>query len=245
MLQLRLWRRWRDVFKVVVANSRSVADWLEASGIASVEVIPNGVVAREPRPPLSDPPTIAFAGRLSYEKGVDTLLHAFKLVIEEHPDAQLLIAGEGPESGRLRNLAEQLGAKIEFLGHQPRETIERRFNVAWVQVVPSRGREAFGNAAAEAMMRGTALVASANGGFTEYVQHEQTGLLVPPDDHAALGRMLLKVLRDREYAESLGMAGRRFALKAFDQGQFFDRFIAIYEGLTKVRPVSSWGSRGR
>ncbi len=176
---------------------------------------------------------------MAYEKGVDTLLDAYKLVIEQRPDTQLLIAGEGPESGRLRKIAEQLGAKIEFLGHQPREIIERRFDAAWVQVVPSRGSEAFGNAAAEAMMRGTALVASATGGFTEYVRHEETGLLVAPGDHAALGRLLLKVLGDREYAESLGLAGRRYALTAFDQGQFLDRFIAIYEGLTKARSVSA------
>jgi glycosyltransferase involved in cell wall biosynthesis len=239
MTQLHLWRRWRDAFDVVVANSRSVAEWLEVSGIARVEVIPNGIKAREPRPPLSGPPTIAFAGRLAYEKGVDTLLDAYKLVIEQRPDTQLLIAGEGPESGRLRKIAEQLGAKIEFLGHQPRAIIERRFDAAWVQVVPSRGSEAFGNAAAEAMMRGTALVASATGGFTEYVRHEETGLLVVPGDHAALGRQLLKVLGDREYAESLGRAGRRYALTAFDQGQFLDRFIAIYEGLTKARSVSA------
>jgi starch synthase len=89
------------------------------------------------------------------------------------------------------------------------------------------------------MMRGTALVASNKGGFTEYVQHEQTGLLVAPDDHAALGSMLLKVIGDREYAESLGQAARRFALTAFDQGQFLDRFIAIYEGLTKARSASA------
>lgn len=239
MTQLHLWRRWRDVFDVVVANSRPVAVWLEASGIARVEVIANGIKAREPRPPLSGPPTIAFAGRLAYEKGVDTLLDAYKLVIEQRPDTQLLIAGEGPESGRLRKIAAQLDAKIEFLGHQPREIIERRFDAAWVQVVPSRGSEAFGNAAAEAMMRGTALVASTTGGFTEYVRHEETGLLVAPGDHAALGRLLLKVLGDREYAESLGRAGRRYALTAFDQGQFLDRFIAIYERLAKARSVSA------
>lgn len=239
MTQLRLWRRWRDVFDVVVANSRSVAEWLEVSGIDRVEVIPNGIKSREPRPPLSGPPTIAFAGRLAHEKGVDTLLNAYKLVIKQRPDTRLLIAGEGPESGRLRKTAGQLDAKIEFLGHQSRETVERRFNAAWVQVVPSLGNEAFGNAAAEAMMRGTALVASAIGGFTEYVQHGETGLLVAPGDHVALGRLLLTVLGDREYAESLGQAGRRYALTAFDQEHFLDRFIAIYEGLTKARSISA------
>lgn len=238
MTQLRLWRNWRGVFDVVVANSRSVAGWLEVSGITPVEVIYNGVVARAPRPPLGEPPTIAFAGRLAYEKGVDILLDAFKLVIQHLPQTQLMIAGEGPESRRLRWIAKQLGANIDFLGHQPRETIERRLDAAWVQVIPSRGAEAFGNAAAEAMMRGTAVVASADGGFIEYVQHEHTGLLVPPGDHAALGKALLQVVSDRDYAESLGQAGRRFALKAFDQGQFLDRFVAIYERLTRNRSAN-------
>jgi glycosyltransferase involved in cell wall biosynthesis len=238
MAQLRLWHYWRGVFDVVVANSRAVAGWLEVSGITPVEVIYNGLVAREQRPPLKEPPTIAFSGRLAREKGVDILLDAFKLVIQSLPRTQLIIAGEGPESRRLREVAQQLDAKIDFLGHQPRETIERRFDAAWVQVVPSRGAEAFGNAAAEAMMRGTAVVVSANGGFTEYVQHEHTGLLVPPGEHGALGKALLRVVRDRDYAESLGQAGRRFALKAFDQGQFLDRFFAIYERLTGKRPAN-------
>ena len=238
MMQLRLWRYWRSVFDVVVANSRSVAEWLEVSGITPVEVIYNGIVGRAPRPPLGEPPTIAFSGRLSHEKGIDILLEAFKFVIQDLPRTQLLIAGEGPESRRLRGIAKQLGANIDFLGHQPREIIERRFDAAWVQVVPSRGAEAFGNAAAEAMMRGTAVVASATGGFTEYVQHEQTGLLVPSGDHVALGKALLQVVRDRDYAEFLGQAGRSFALKAFDQSQFLDRFVAIYERLTRNRPAN-------
>ena len=239
MTQLSLWRRWRGVFDVVVANSQSVARWLEVSGITPVEVIHNGVVARALRPPLREPPTIAFAGRLAHEKGVDILLNAFKLVIQYLPKTQLIIAGEGPERLRLQRIAKQLGAKIDFLGHQSREAIENRLNAAWVQVVPSRGAEAFGNAAAEAMMRGTAVVASAEGGFTEFVQHERTGILVPPGDHEALGRALLKVVRNRDKAESLGQAGRRIALKLFDQGQFLDRFSAIYERLKRKGSANS------
>lgn len=238
MMQLRLWRYWRSVFDVVVANSRSVAGWLEASGIFPVEVIYNGIVARASRPPLGEPPTIAFSGRLSHEKGIDILLAAFKLVIQDLPHTRLLIAGEGSENCRLRGIAKQLGGNIDFLGHLPREVVERRFDAAWVQVVPSRGAEAFGNAAAEAMMRGTAVVVSATGGFTEYVQHEQTGLLVPPGDHVALGKALLQVVGNRNYAEFLGEAGRCFALKAFDHDRFLDRFIGIYDRLTRNRSAN-------
>lgn len=56
---------------------------------------------------------------------------------------------------------------------------------------------------------------------------------MPPGDHEALGKALLKVVSDRDKAESLGQAGRRVALKLFDQGQFLDRFSAIYERLKR------------
>jgi glycosyltransferase involved in cell wall biosynthesis len=195
-------------------------------------VIYNGVVAHAPRPPLTDPPTVAFAGRLAFEKGVDVLLDAFDLVTQRLPRARLIVAGEGPESGRLQESARRFGANVEFLGHHAREKIERHFKAAWVQAIPSRGGEAFGNAAAEAMMRGTAVVASAKGGFTEYVQQDVTGLLVPPNDSAGLANALVRILDNRDYAESLGHAGRMFALQAFDQNRFTERFLSIYERVT-------------
>ena len=228
MLQLRLWRRWRRVFDAVVANSQAVAEWLHVDDGPAVKVVPNGVKAVPFRPPLSDPPLIVYAGRLSYEKGVDTLLQAFALVVKNRPEARLLIAGEGEESERLRQMAQPLGGAVEFLGHRSRDTVERRFQEAWVQVVPSRGREAFGNAAAEAMMRGTALVATAAGGFLEYVRHEQTGILIPPDDPATLAQVLTRLCEDRAAVDALGQAGCRFAREIFDYDRFLDRFEQIY-----------------
>ena len=232
MTQLQLWRRWRGVFKVVIANSQAVARHLEASGISNVEVIPNGIVAPEPSKPLAEPPTLAFAGRLTFEKGVDVMLDAFKQVMEQMPQARLLIAGEGPESHRVRSAVRHFSDNIEFPGYLPRKKLEKFFEGAWVKVVPSRGAEAFGNTAAEAMMRGTAVVASASGGFTEYVRHDHTGLLVPPNDPEALAAMLLRALSDRKFAEELGQAGRRFALKQFDFGIFLDRIEAIYKSIS-------------
>ncbi len=232
MAQLRLWQRWRDVFDLIIANSQAVARQLREANIGPVEVIRNGIAQREARPPLTGPPTIVFAGRLVREKGVDVLLRAFELVTRRLAHARLMIAGEGPEKRHLEKSSEHLVPNVTFLGHLPRAEIERRFNAAWVQAVPSRGAEAFGNAGAEAMMRGTALVATANGGFTEYVQHQRTGLLVPSDDAASLSDALLSILSDREFAESLGQEGRRFALQEFNQQQFIERFEAIYSRLT-------------
>lgn len=229
MTQLRLWRRWRDVFDVVVANSRGVAEQLTASGIPRVEVIRNGVPLRNARPPLASPPTLAFAGRLVPEKGVDTLLAAFCALRSERPEVKLLIAGDGPDRRRLERSVAALGGDVTFLGHLPREELERRLDPVWAQVVPSRGREAFGNVAAEAMARGTAVVASAVDGLSEYIEPERTGLLVPPEDPVALCAALRRVVDDRAFAESLGAAARRFARREFDPSRFVDRFEAVYE----------------
>ncbi len=231
MGQLALWRRWRAVFDEVVAVSDSVARHLAESGIEHVTVVRNGVVARPARPPLSEPPTAVFAGRLEPEKGADLLIRAFVNVLDHLPQARLLIAGVGSEEARLRELAAPRGASIEFLGQVPRAAIERRFDQAWAQVVPSRGLEAFGNAAAEAMMRGTAVIASSVEGMAEYLDHQHTALLFPPEDQAALAARLLQVLSDRNRAEELGRAGREHALEVFDVDDFLGRFEAIYESV--------------
>jgi glycosyltransferase involved in cell wall biosynthesis len=242
MMQMRLWRRWRDVFDVVVANSDAVRGRLLAEGIEPVEVIPNGVPVRPGRGPLADPPTVVYAGRLVPEKGVDVLVRAFAGALEEVPEARLTIAGDGPAAGALRGLVRTLGMGdcVEMTGRLPRRELERRFEGAWVQAVPSRWEEPFGIVAAEAMMRGTAVVASATGGLLEIVE-ESCGLLVPPVDVAALTSALVRVLSVRELAESFGAAGRRIALERFGLPRFVEAILSLYRELLAGRYPQSDG----
>jgi glycosyltransferase involved in cell wall biosynthesis len=237
MLQMKLWRRWRDAFNLIVANSEAVRGRLIAEGIEPVEVVWNGVPIQPSRPPLSSPPTVAFAGRLVREKGVDVLLRAFAKVEPHTPDVRLLVVGDGPEREALGRLIIDLGisSSVSMLGHLPRPEMERDFATAWVQVVPSRWAEPFGIVAPEAMMRGTAVVASASGGLAEIVQDSQTGFLVPPGDAGALAEALLKLLQDRELAEQMGKAGREVALARFNEQTYVDRFVGLYQTLCQQR----------
>jgi glycosyltransferase involved in cell wall biosynthesis len=237
MGQLALWRHWRDAFDRVVANSETTRRVLVANGIEPVEVIYAGVASRPPRPPLEFPPTVAYAGRLVPEKGVDFLLRSFAQVVAEIPDARLLIAGEGQERGRLERLARELGTEgsISMLGHLPGPELERVLDTAWAQAIPSLWDEPFGIVALEAMMRGTAVVGSETGGFAEVVRHGETGLLVPPGDVPALARALLAVLGDRETAEALGQAGHRVAESGFREAQYVERFLHLYRTLLTRR----------
>ena len=233
MLQMKLWRRWRHSFDLIVANSEAVRQRLTADGIESVEVMWNGVSVRPPRPALAWPPTVAFAGQMARTKGVDVLLSAFVRVVREIPEARLLLAGDGPEREALARLILQLGlsSSTSALGHLPHSELERHFAPAWVQAVPSRWAEPFGLVAAEAMMRGTAVVASNSGGLAEIVRDGRTGFLVPPGDSDRLAEALLRLLRDRELAEKMGRAGREVALSQFSEDCCVEGFLLSYERL--------------
>jgi glycosyltransferase involved in cell wall biosynthesis len=238
-IQMKLWRRWRKVFDLIVANSEAVKVRLIAEGIAPVEVVHHSVATRPARPPLAPPPTVGFAGRLIREKGVDVLLRAFATVAARIPEARLLIAGAGPERERLEGLiaSRHLSSSISLLGHLTPPELERSLASAWVQAVPSRWEEPFGLVAVEAMMRGTAVVASASGGLLEIVRHGESGLLVPPSDPATLAEALLLLLQDRSLAERMGRAGREVALTQFSLASCADRFVQSYRALCQHEQV--------
>jgi glycosyltransferase involved in cell wall biosynthesis len=234
MLRMILWRRWRDAFSLIVANSEAVRHHFLAEFAQPVEVVLNGIPIRPPRPPLSLPPTVAFAGRLIGEKGAEVVVRAFADVVKELPDARLLLAGEGPERNRLKKLITtlKLSQSTSWLGYLPPPELEHKFSTAWVQAVPSLWEEPFGIVAVESMMRGTAVVASNSGGLTEIVRDHQTGILVPPGDEVALAEALALLLRNRDLAETMGRNGREVALTHYSETMFIDKFVRLYEMLS-------------
>jgi glycosyltransferase involved in cell wall biosynthesis len=237
MAQMLWWRRNRDVFDAVVAKSQDLKHQLLAAGITPVEVIWDGVPQRPARPPLMAPPLAAYAGRLVPEKGVDVLLRAWVKV----PAAELLIIGDGPERERLIALTAQLGltARVKFTGQLTQPEMERRLERAWTQVVPSRWAEPFGLVAVEAMMRGTAVVATCTGGLAEIIVDGQTGCHVPPGDENALVRALIPLLQDRECAERMGQAGRERALAKFTNQIYVEKLLELYKRVSRRKPMQS------
>ncbi len=232
MLNSWLWKRWRNAFNVITTNSQAMRRLLMAEGIEVADVVWNAVANRSARPPLSLPPTVTFAGRMVFEKGVYVLVHAFAKILTQIPDARLILAGDGVERKRVERLVANLGisASVSVPGYIPRFEMERLFDAAWVQVVPSLLYESFGIVAAEAMIRGTAVIASASGGLTEIVGDDgQMGLLVPPGDEKALAEALLRLLQNRDLAEQMGKAGREFAMVHFDQETYVKKILQLYD----------------
>lgn len=227
MFQRLLWRRWRGVFHRVVANSQAVRQALLEDGIEAVEVIWNGVPLRPQRPRLSGPPSVAFAGRLVPQKGCDLLIEA---VARLGPEVRLVIAGEGPERAGLEARVSRLGlgSRTTFTGHLDSERLEAVLGQAWVQCVPSRYAEGFGYVAAEAMMRGTAVVASACGGLEELARAAPGARLVKPGDVDSLVESLAPLLTEPEFAEACGQQNRTFALHQLSRAAYLRRFLDLY-----------------
>lgn len=233
MLQRDLIERWRGVFGLYVAASEIVRRRLEEGGLEPVVRVWNGVPRRPPRPPLTGPPTIAYAGRLAPEKGVETLLDAFPTILGRIADARLWILGTGPLRGAIERRIAALGIadRIVLAGHRTRQAVEAALEAAWIQVVPSLWQEPFGLVVGEALMRGTALVVTEGGGPEELVRASGGGVVVPPGDPVALAGAIRDLLADRERAEALGAAGRAWALERLSLERFGETFLGIYQDL--------------
>jgi glycogen(starch) synthase len=190
-----------------------------------------GRIAVSPLP--FDPPRVLLLGRLVDEKGFDVALRACAQVVASMPDVRVLVAGDGPARADLVALVDDLGLteKVEWLGSVPGDGVPAVLARATVVAMPSRYAEPFGLVAVEAALAGRPVVASAVGGLPEVIHHERTGLLVPPDDTAALTAALQRVLGDRALATRLGTAGRRRAETDFAIDRHVDAFESIFARL--------------
>lgn len=229
-IQQSVLRRWFGVFGRVVANSGWVAKRLRADGVNVDEIIWNGTAVRAPRSTLANMPVVAYAGRFVPEKGVEVLLRAMKQVVARLPASQLVIAGEGPQRRHLERMISELDlrAQVSMLGHLDSQQLDQVLPTAWVHVVPSLYEEPFPNTSIEAMMRETAVIATATGGSTEIVRDGSTGYLVAPGDVEGMAEHLYKLLSNQSLALEMGRNGRKVALAEFTVERMVDRFVKLY-----------------
>lgn len=233
MLQARLLSRWRGVFDRTLALSSSLSEQLKEGGIVADRIVALGVPVRPARKQTDTTPTACFAGRLSKEKGVDVLLHAFERTKREVKQARLLIAGDGPERERLKRMVAdlKLDDSVQLLGHLPRIELEEAVSGVWIQVVPTLMREPYGMVVSEAMMRGTTVVVSAGGGPDDIIEHGRTGFLVERDNVQDLSKMMTSLLKDRRLTETVGERARAMAIRQLSEKEFADKVLNVFKEL--------------
>lgn len=176
-----------------------------------VSVLPNPAPEVPPLPSREelrtqfdlDGDVLAFAGRLGPQKALGTALAALAVT----PGVTLVVAGDGPERSALESQARELGLgeRVRFLGSVSRDVVLRLFRAADASVLPSAW-ENFPHTVVEALAVGCPVIATKVGGVPEVVRDGENGLLVPPQDVAALAAALDRFFSDGDLAERLAEA---------------------------------------
>ncbi len=172
---------------------------------------------------------VVMVGRLSPEKGTDTLIHAAALAAARAPSFRLEIAGGGDCLPALRDLAQKLGVDghVHFLGEV--RDIPALLARASLFVLPSL-TEGISLTLLEAMARGLPIVTTRVGGNPEVVVEGETGLLVPARSPEELATAMLQLQADPERGRRMGLAGRARVENHFD----VRRMVREYEDLYRT-----------
>ena len=189
----------------------------------------------EPTPLPFEPAEILCLGRLVPQKGFGLALEAMQQIGNRFPNVRMTVAGDGPLREALQQRATELGLKqrVQFVGPAAPERVASLVNQATVVLMPSRW-EGFPTVALQAASMARPIVASNVGGLPDAVAASETGILVPPDDSAALADALAEVLSDRDRATRMGQAGRQRIQEAFRWEHCVDAYDAICQQLTAL-----------
>ncbi|MGE4441328.1 MAG: glycosyltransferase family 4 protein [Desulfomicrobium sp.] len=167
-----------------------------------------------------------FVGRLSPEKGIQTLLRSFLLL----PNNKLILVGDGPLLGEARNFAQQNNMKnISILGRQSRADVLRLVNRATFLVCPSEWYEHFPMTIVEAFASGLPVIASRLGAMAEIVEDGRTGLHFRPGDAQDLANKVAWARAHPEEMAEMGKKARREYETKYTAQRNYQMLMEIYD----------------
>ena len=228
------------------------ADWVTAKSAAVLaqvqqfapeiitrsSVIYNGlkVPALLPESLPTETPRLLCLGRLALEKGFDLAITAFASITDRFPNARLIVAGDGPERSSLERQVAKLGLRnvITFIGWVSPDKVFALINSSTMVLMPSR-REGMPSVVLQAAMMCRPVVATRVSGLSEVVLHQDTGLLIEPEDSNALAEGIGWLLDHPESATQMGQAARRRVQEAFSWEQCVTAYNDLWRRLITAR----------
>jgi glycosyltransferase involved in cell wall biosynthesis len=231
-----------------VTISRENRDWLmERCGTVAdrVRVIHCGVDAKglEVRAAMAtraEPPLVVSVGRLAAKKGHDTLIEACALVKGQGIDFTCQIVGDGDERSRLQALIHRLGldGQVDLAGAMSHDETLALVATGTVAALACRtlangDRDGIPVSLMEAMALSLPVVSTRVSGIPELVQDGSNGLLVNPDDPAALASALSTLLTDKARRATFGTAARLSIEREFDLARTTERMCTLLESVAK------------
>jgi glycosyltransferase involved in cell wall biosynthesis len=213
-----------------LAARRSTIDVIYP-GVDRVQIVSQAVAAADRRDtrPGDDQPRIINVANFFPIKGQEWLLRALPLVLARFPRVRCVFTSDGPDRRPMEALAANLGVRgqVDFEGGTTTSRLFDLMSDSDVFVFPSLS-EGFGLAILEAWASGIPVVASRVGAIPEIIEHERTGLLVPPRDPGALANAIIAVLSDRALAQRLADAGREALRTRFSSDDMVEQTMNVY-----------------
>jgi glycosyltransferase involved in cell wall biosynthesis len=174
--------------------------------------------------PTAGGDSLVYAGRLSPEKGLFTLLRAVQRL-----DCRVKIFGEGPLRGGLEQQIRDLSlTNVSLLGHKSQEELKREIKNSRAVILPSEWYENNSRAVIEAFALGKPVIGARIGGIPELVRDGLTGRLFEPGNSEDLRRRILELIEDPETCRRLGREARAFAERRFRPDDHYTGLMHIY-----------------
>jgi glycosyltransferase involved in cell wall biosynthesis len=179
---------------------------------------------------------VGFVGRLSAQKSVDRLMHAFAAALHDDLSLRLVIVGDGPDRPALEELARTLGVgpRVIFTGSRNGADAMAAFDIF---ALPSR-YEAFPYVLLEAAARGLPIVMTETGGAHSVVRHEKNGFIVPQDEIEFLAARLGQLAGDRKLAQRMSECSLSVAAE-FTVDKMVERIVRVYANVLAQPDESS------
>ncbi len=226
-------RGTRHKIDAFVSPSRIVHDKMIEGGFPRQKMnhIPTFVNLEDKDPKYAPGDYILYAGAIDPFKGVRTLLDAWA-AIKNTRGKRLLFAGYslGEEIDVLkRKIAEQEIKNVEFTEFKHGQELVKLFQDSRCVILPTLWYENIPNTVLEAMAYGKPVLGSDLGGIAEIVDHEESGLLFPPGDSAAMAEALARVIDDDSLVERLGRGARENVACSFSPEQHCEKLFALFD----------------
>jgi len=234
-MYLQKWLRIYHQVDAFVVPCRFMESKLIEAGFAAdrIHLLHYPVTASYDRPASERGNFILYFGRISYEKGLDTLIKAFQNI---STDVDLVLIGRDydNEIERLtKYIRPEYSTSIHFLGFKEAEELSNWISTALFTIVPSRWYDNAPIAIYESFFHETPVLASDIGGIPEQVQEYVTGRLVAPGSASDLEEALTWMLSDRERLRQMGRAGKEFVTSQCNLQDHVARLVTLFERLLR------------
>jgi len=220
-------RTWARAVDAYIALTEFVRDRVLAGGVPRDRVVvkPNFVEAAPRQAVPARGAHVLFVGRLSPEKGVATLIDAWRVLGAGAP--RLLVVGDGPDAAELSARSAGI-AGVALLGAQPRARVAELMTDAAVLVVPSTWYEAFPLVIVEAFAAGLPVVVSGIGSLATIVSDGVNGLHTPAGDATALAAVVRGLMADPERRRQLGQGAHATWKARYTPERNHDQLVEVY-----------------